>query len=75
MSEIKTVGQLRNIIEDLSDDYKIEMRIRRKLSDNELKNCIYPYPYETEYVGLEFDNIDMSDRVLCLGVERKEEMK
>ena len=29
--EIKNVGQLRKIIENLSDDYEIEMRIRRKL--------------------------------------------
>lgn len=33
--EIKNVGQLRKIIENLSDDYEIEMRVRRKLSDDE----------------------------------------
>ena len=43
--EIKNVGQLRKIIENLSDDYEIEMRVRRKLTDEELKNCRYPYPY------------------------------
>lgn len=31
--EVKNVGQLRKIIEKLSDDYKIEMRVRRKLTD------------------------------------------
>ena len=39
--EIKNVGQLRKIIENLSDDYEIEMRVRRKLTDEELKNCRY----------------------------------
>lgn len=29
----------------------------------------YPYPYETEYTTLEFDDIGVSDKVLCLGVE------
>ena len=66
--EIKNVGQLRKIIENLSDDYEIEMRVRRKLTDEELKNCRYPYPYDTEYLILEFDDIGVSDKVLCLGV-------
>lgn len=77
MSEIKTVGDLRKVIADLSDDFEIEMRIRRKLSDEEIIELhnkygrIYPYPYETEYATLEFDDIGHSDRVLCLGVERE----
>ena len=70
--EIKNVGQLRKIIENLPDDYEIEMRIRRKLTDEELKNCRYPYPYDTEYLTLEFDDIGVSDKVLCLGVTSNE---
>ena len=58
--EIKNVGQLRKIIENLSDDYEIEMRIRRKLT------------YDTEYLTLEFDDIGVSDKVLCLGVTSNE---
>lgn len=54
--EIKNVGQLRKIIENLPDDFEIEMRVRRKLTDEELKNCRYPYPYDTEYLTLEFDD-------------------
>lgn len=69
----KTVGQLRKVIENLSDDYEIEMRIRRNLSDDKLKNQLYPYPYETLYTTLEFDDIGVSDKVLCLGVEIKDE--
>lgn len=40
--EIKNVGQLRKIIENLSDDYEIEMRVRRKLTDEELKKLQIP---------------------------------
>lgn len=69
--EIKNVGQLRKIIDNLSDDYEIEMRVRRKLSDEELKGCRYPYSYDTEYLTLEFDDIGVSDKVLCLGVTSK----
>lgn len=35
--EIKNVGQLRKIIENLPNDFEIEMRVRRKLTDEELK--------------------------------------
>lgn len=74
---IKNVGQLRKIIENLSDDYEIEMIARQKLSDDEVRELhnkygrIYPYPYETQYVELEFDDIGVSDKVLCLGVTYK----
>lgn len=69
--DIKNVGQLRKVIENLSDDYTIE--IRRTLSDEELRGCLYPYPYDTEYLTLEFDGIGVSDKVLCLGVTSKQQ--
>lgn len=75
MNKIKTVGDLRKVIADLSDDFDIEMRIRRKLSDEELKQMPYPYSYETEYSTLEFDDVGYSDKVLCLGVEIAKEVE
>lgn len=77
IDKIRTVGELRRIIKDLSDDYEIEMRIRRKLSDDEIIEFanrygrIIPYPYETKYTELEFDDVGVGDKVLCLGVEIK----
>jgi hypothetical protein len=72
---IKTLGDFRKLTESLEDDFNIEMRIRRRLSDEEVKNCIYPYPYETFHVNLEFDDIGYSDKDLCLGVEIPNEHK
>lgn len=67
--EIKTIGELKNLIAKLDDDFVIEFRVRRKLTDDELKNQKYPYPYETEHFnGIEFDDIGYSDKILCLGV-------
>lgn len=67
---IKTLGEFRKLTEHLSDDFEIEMRIRRKITDEEeLKKLLYPYPYETEYTSLEFDDIGYGDKELCLGVE------
>lgn len=66
---IKTIGELKNLIAKLDDDFVIEFRVRRKLTDDELRNQKYPYPYETEYFnGIEFDDIGYSDKELCLGV-------
>ena len=64
---IKTVGDLRKIIKDLDNDFNIELRVRRKLSDVELVKSLYPYPYETRYTTLELDDIGYSDKDLCLG--------
>jgi hypothetical protein len=71
MDKIKTVGDMRALISDLDDDFKIELRIRQKLSDEELKNMSYPYPYKTQYTNLVFDDIGYSDKDLCLGCELK----
>ena len=58
METIKTVKDLRELIDRLDDDFAIEFRVRIKLTEEELKNMTYPYPYETEYFeGIEFDDI------------------
>ena len=69
MDKIMTVGDMRKLIEDLDDDFNIELRIRQRLSDEELKNIAYPYPYKTQYTNLVFDDIGYSDKDLCLGCE------
>ena len=73
IDKIKTVGQLRKVIENLSDDYEIEMRIEDIIELHKKYGKIYPYPYETSYSELEFDDVGVSDKVLCLGVELKDE--
>ena len=67
---IRTVGDLRNLISDLSDDYVIRFEVRRKVPDEELILRSYKYPYDYyQFDGIEFDDIGVSDKVLCLGVE------
>lgn len=67
---IKTVGDLRNLISDLSDDYVIRFEVRRKVPGEELVLRSYKYPYDCyQFDGIEFDDIGVSDKVLCLGVE------
>ena len=71
--KINTVGQLRKLIENLEDDYSIEFRVRNRVSDEELIKRAYPYPYDTIYIeGIEYDDIGVSDRELCLSVTLEE---
>ena len=64
-----TVGELRKIIKNIDDDFVIEMRVRRRKSEEEIikSKYPYPYPYNTAYTELEFDDIGYSDKQLCLG--------
>lgn len=69
MRQIKTIGDLRKIIDGMDDDFSIEMRVRTKLSDEERMNSWSPY--KTEYfIGFEFDDIGYSDKVICFSVEQ-----
>ena len=75
MSRIKTVGDLRKLIEDLDDDFSIDMRVQRRVPD-EVLNCLsYPFQYDTDsQEGFEFDDVGVSDKVLCISVEIPNDM-
>jgi hypothetical protein len=74
MRQIKTIGDLRKIIDGMDDDFLIEMRVRSKVSDDELAKRQYKYPYDTEYFnGVELDDIGYSDKVICFSVEQGKE--
>ena len=68
MSKIETVGELRELLKDLDDDYKLDIRIMKAIPEKELKNSSYPYPWEMIKGYLEFQDIGVSDKELCLGV-------
>lgn len=67
--KIKTVGELRELISNLEDDYKIEVRVRKELDMEIVVKSGYPYPFKTDYTELEFDDVCVSDKVLCIGAE------
>lgn len=69
MKTIKTLGDFRRLTKDLDDNFAIEFRVRTRVSEEELKNRTYPYPYDTEYFeGFEFDDVGYSDKEVCFGV-------
>jgi len=63
------VKRLKEILSNLDDDYTVELRVRKKLTGEELRGVIYPYPFKTEYTELVFDDVGVSDKTLCLGCE------
>ena len=69
--KINTVGDLRKIIANLDDDFKLDMRIMEEISEEELKSMSYPYPWRMYDGYLEFQDIGYSDKELCLGVYYK----
>ena len=68
MSKIETVGELRELLKDLDDDYKLDIRIMKAIPEKELKNSSYPYPWNMIDGYLKFQDIGVSDKELCLGV-------
>ena len=68
IERIETVGELRKILNDLDDDYKLDIRIMKAIPEKELKNSSYPYPWDMIDGYLEFQDIGVSDKELCLGV-------
>jgi hypothetical protein len=65
---IKTVGDLRKILNNLDDDYKLDIRIMKEIPEEELAGRNYPYPWEMIDGYLEFQDVGYSDKELCIGV-------
>ena len=69
--KVKTVGDLRKMISNLDDDFKLDIRIMEEIHEEELKGMSYPYPWIMHDGYLEFQDIGYSDKELCLGVYEK----
>ena len=67
-SPIETVGDIRKLIENLDDDYTLDISIMKELSKEDLVHRRYPYPWDKIDGKLEFHDIGYGDKVLCLGV-------
>lgn len=75
MSRIFTLGDFRKLTENLSDDFRIEMRVSREVPDSVVDQLAYPMTTDTDYQdGFEFDDVGVSDKVLCLSVTVAPEM-
>lgn len=66
---IKTIGELKKAIETIDDDFTIDVRIVRELSEEELKDNKYPYPYEYSKANIEIGDIGYSDKDVFINVE------
>lgn len=71
--EIKTIGDFKRLTKDLDDDFKIDVRIMRKVPEEELKNRHYPYPWDMCDGRIELHDISYSDKDFCIGIYSKKE--
>jgi len=65
---IRTVGDFRRLTENLSDDFKLDVRIMKEVPEEELKQRRYPYPWDMVDGRIEFHDIGYSDKDFCIGV-------
>ena len=66
---IKTIGELKKAISNIDDDFTVDARIVRELSEEELRDSNYPYPYEYTKANLEIGDIGYSDKDVFINVE------
>lgn len=69
--KIKTVGQLRKIIADLDDNFKVAISLRELVPKDELDKRTYKLPYDCIDCEVEFDDIGHSSRQICFSVYKK----
>jgi hypothetical protein len=69
--KIKTIGELKNLIKDMDDDYSIKMSIRTRVPDDEITKRLYPYPFDIELIdGIEYDDKSVSEKIISFSVEQ-----
>lgn len=66
--EIRTIGDLKNLIKNLDDDFKIEIKIMEEIPDEKLKGMMYPYPWKMTDAILEMADVGYSDKIFNLRV-------
>lgn len=72
---IKTVGDLRSMIEDLEDDYTIEMSVNRNVPVDVVNRLNYWCCIDTDRQdGFKFEGVGVGDKELCISVEVPNDM-
>ena len=69
--KIRTIGELKNLIKNLDDDFKIEIKIMEEIPKEDLERMTYPYPWKMTDATLEMTDIWYSDKIFSLSVYKK----
>ena len=67
--EIKTIGDLKKAIENIDDDFMLNVRIVKEIPQEMLESSLYPYPYEYSKAKLEIGDIGYSDKDVYISIE------
>lgn len=71
INKINTIGQLKELIKNIDDNFKLEIDIMNLIPDEQLIQMSYPYPWSREDAYIEYHDTGYSDKVVCFGVYRK----
>lgn len=66
------VKELKKILNQVDDDFEFSLIIYKKIPKKDLQNSIYPYPFDTEDVEIEFDDVGYSSKIIKFSGEIKE---
>lgn len=68
-TKFKTIGDLKKALENIPDDFIIDMNVTRELTPDELANMPYGYPFDSMDSQLELIDIGYSDKVVKFNAE------
>lgn len=71
-NSIKYVSELNKILNNVDDDFTIEISIMKEIPEEELKGMTYPYPWNKIDAKLEFADICVVNKELCFNIYSKE---
>lgn len=63
------VGDLKKILSTLDDDFDINIVVKRRLTEAEFKDAIYPYLFNMVKVDFEVRDICWSEKTIFLDCE------
>ena len=66
--EIKTLGDFRRLTKDLDDDFIFDINIMKEVTEEQLAERYYKYPWDNHEAKMQLHDIGYSGKVLGLGI-------
>jgi hypothetical protein len=72
---IRTVKSLKQLLENIPDDFRLSLKVMTKVPEEVLAQSSYPYPWEYNPGCLEFVDIGHSDKQVCFEIYKEDDVK
>ena len=54
-----TIGELKQLIKDVPEDFEFEVNVSKRLTESDLKESSYPYPFNSERCSTDNRDFDI----------------